>query len=134
MIKVFRKEIREMEAAPPSRSAMKLFDQKFRRTFTYHDVVCIYQGEFAAFKVDPTEMDMMHAAPTEWIELFPEIEFKRTGFGWMAFPKDLSRGTSIAYLQFGNMAGRLAGNGHTRRYNFEENRWVQGDSIESWVS
>lgn len=136
IMKAFRKEIRGMGSVipTPSRHGKRLFNHKFRRSFTYRDVVCIHQGQFAAFKVDRTEMDLMSSAPEEWKTLFPEIEFKRTVFRWMVFPKDLSGGTSIAYLQFGNMAGRLAGSGHTRRYDFDGNQWAQGDSVESWVS
>lgn len=136
MMKAFRREIRGMGSSTrnPSRHGKRLLNHKFRRAFTYRDVVCIHQGQFAAFKVDRTEMDLMNSVPNEWKDLFPEIEFKRTVFRWMVFPKDLSGGTSIAYLQFGNMAGRLAGNGHTRRYDFDGDHWLEGDSIESWVS
>jgi len=79
-------------------------------------------------------MGMLHSLPNEWRSLFPDVEFNRTVFRWMVFPKDLSGGTTIAYLQFGNMAGRLAGNGHTRRYDHEHDQWTERESVESWVS
>lgn len=112
----------------------RLFGHKFRRGFTYRDVVCLYEGRYSAFKVDREPMGMMHSLPDEWRSLFPDVEFKRTVFRWMVFPKDLSGGTTIAYLQFGNMAGRLAGNGHTRRYDHEHDQWIERESVESWVS
>ena len=112
----------------------RLFGHKFRRGFTYRDVVCVHEGRYSAFKVDQEPMGMMHSLPEEWRSLFPDLEFKRTVFRWMVFPKDLSGETTIAYLQFGDMAGRLAGNGHTRRYDHEQDQWIERESVESWVS
>lgn len=136
MMKAFRKELRGYGTgiSMPSRHSKRLFHPKFRRGFSYRDVVCVQKGAFSAFKVDRSELDMMHTAPSSWKALFPEVEFTRQVHRWMVFPKDLSGGTTIAYLQFGNKAGPKVGRGHTRRYDINGDQWREGDSIESWVS
>lgn len=131
------KELRGIGTSSTTKRAYRknrLAKQKFRRGFTFRDVVCIHNNEFAAFKVDRSELGLMHSPPSDWQSLFPEIEFKRKPFRWMVFPKDISGGTTIAYLQFGEMAGRLAGRGNTRRYTLQNQEWTEGDTIETWLS
>ena len=136
LLNTLRKELQSINRPLPERTFKKdrLAAQKFRRGFDFRDVVCIHKDRFSAFKVNREQMQTASSLPIEWKELFPEVEFRRTVFRWMAFPKDLSGGTKTAYLQFGNMAFRLAGNGHTRRYDHEAGQWIEKDSVESWVS
>ena len=129
----------EIKAIPGTNSPTKrhgdlLFGHKFRRGFTYRDVVCVHEGKFCAFKVDREKIDHLFTLKGRWDSIFPEIDFTRKVFKWMVFPKDLSGGSTIAYLQFGNMAFSKAGGGHVRRYDFSEGLWRQGETVESWRS
>ena len=135
-LKGLRKDMRTMGTGHLStpRLAKRLAQHKFRRGFPYRDVVCIHQNQYSAFRVDREHMGMLSTLPPEWKALFPEVDFTRQVFRWMVFPKDLSGGTHMAYLQFGNMAFRLAGDGHTRRYDHQNGQWIEGESIESWRS
>jgi len=136
IIKGLRKSIRNMPTARSTqmRHGDRIFGHRFRRGFTYRDVVCVHKNRFSAFKVDRSKIDPLYSMKGHWNSLFPEIEFHRKVFKWMVFPKDLSGNSTIAYLQYGNMAMPKAGRGHTRRYDFELGKWREGESVESWTS
>lgn len=69
----------------------RLFGHKFRRGFTYRDVVCIHDGRYSAFKVDREPMGMMHSLPEEWRSLFSDVEFKTDRLPMDGVPQGLER-------------------------------------------
>ena len=112
----------------------RLGRSRYRNTLSFRDVLCCFQGQFSAFKVNKGTSAMLFGLPEEWKALYPDVDFQKRVFRWMAFPKDLSGGTKIAYLHFGNMAFRLAGNGNTIRFDWIDDQWTPGECVESWVS
>jgi len=137
ILKEARQELRSTKSfsvTPRFQRKGRLQDHRFRRGLSFRDVVCVHEDRYCAFKVDRSKIDNLFAYHGEWGPLFPEIEWTGSRFKWLVFPKDMSGNARIAYLQFGYRAGRLAGDGHTRRFDLVDDHWIAGEKLEFWRS